>query len=598
MRRILAALPVPCLPAPVCAHADGPQDGVFVAAARLHARKGGRRWKRIFSVLPIPCLPAPVCAHADGPQDGVFVAAHPLARKGGRHMRRILTALLALCLPAPVCAHANESEDGAVDVARAHASKSRRRVLTALMALCLPAPICASADEPEDGAFGTARLLARKGGRRWRRIFSALPVPCLLAPVCANANGPEDEAFDVAARLHARKGGRRWKRIFSALLALCLLAPVCAHADGPEDGAFDVAARAACLIEAGSGRVLFAKDAETRYPMASTTKVMTCLLALEAGDPEDVVTVGANASGVEGTSIYLAEGEQLSLRDLLYGLMLRSGNDAAVAIAEHISGSVSEFAGRMNARAAELGADAVFVNPHGLPADGHAASAHAMTIIAREAMRLPLFRQIVSTRRATIPWVGNDYARVLNNKNRLLESYPGATGIKTGFTKAAGRCLVFSAKRDGMELIGCVLNCPDWFGEAERMLDYGFEHYRNVTLLRAGEEATRVSLSGARQNRMTLVASEDLVVPLAEGEHYALNYETQPARAPVREGDVLGRAVVTIGGEAVAFVPLAAADDAPEWGLWSSLRRLWSRWGLFRGARQEVGPGSENIPAY
>ena len=195
--------------------------------------------------------------------------------------------------------------------------------------------------------------------------------------------------------------------------------------------------------------------------------------------------------------------------------------------------------------------------------------------------------------------MGNDYARVLTNKNRLLESYPGATGVKTGFTKAAGRCLVFSAQRDGMELIGCVLNCPDWFGEAERMLDYGFERYRNAKLLRAGEEATRVSLSGARQNRLTLVAAEDLVVPLAEGEHYALNYDTQLAAAPVREGDILGRATVTIGGEVVASVPLAAAEDAPEWGLWSSLRRLWSRWGLFRGeTQQEIPPGSENIPSY
>ena len=432
-----------------------------------------------------------------------------------------------------------------------------------------------------------------------RRIISALLSLCLLAPVCAHADEPEGEAFDVAARPNTRKGGRRWRRILSALLALCLLAPVCAHADGPEGEAFDVAARAACLIEAESGRVLFAKDEKTRYPMASTTKVMTCLLALEMGDADDVVTVGPNAAGVEGTSIYLSEGETLRLRELLYGLMLRSGNDAAVAIAEHISGSVDRFAEQMNARAAALGADAVFVNPHGLPADGHAASAHAMTLIARAAMRLPLFREIVSTRRATIPWVGNDYARVLTNKNRLLESYPGATGIKTGFTKAAGRCLVFSAQRDGMELIGCVLNCPDWFGEAERMLDYGFERYRNAKLLRAGEEATRVSLSGARQNRLTLVAAEDLVVPLAEGEHYALNYDTQPAAAPVHEGDILGRATVTIGGEVVASVPLAAAEDAPEWGLWSSLRRLWSRWGLFRGeTQQEIPPGSENIPSY
>ena len=384
------------------------------------------------------------------------------------------------------------------------------------------------------------------------------------------------------------------RRRILAMLAAVLMALTSARASE----ALTVPAKGAVLIDSESGRILFAQNANEMLPEASCTKIMTALIALENSALSEDVTAGKNAHGVEGTSLYLSEGETLSMEQMLYGLMLRSGNDAAVAIAEHISGSVDRFAEQMNAHAAALGADAVFVNPHGLPADGHAASAHAMTLIARAAMRLPLFREIVSTRRATIPWVGNDYARVLTNKNRLLESYPGATGVKTGFTKAAGRCLVFSAQRDGMELIGCVLNCPDWFGEAERMLDYGFERYRNAKLLRAGEEATRVSLSGARQNRLTLVAAEDLVVPLAEGEHYALNYDTQPAAAPVHEGDILGRATVTIGGEVVASVPLAAAEDAPEWGLWSSLRRLWSRWGLFRGETQQgFPPGTENIPS-
>lgn len=371
------------------------------------------------------------------------------------------------------------------------------------------------------------------------------------------------------------KVGLSMKRLAAALLALTLMFLPCG---ARADGAFEVSARAACLIEAESGRVLFAQNAETRYPMASTTKVMTCLLALELGDPDAMVTASENASGVSGTSIYLSVGETLTLRNMLYGLMLRSGNDAAVAIAEHIGGSISEFAELMNARAVELGADAVFSNPHGLPAENHEASAHAMTLIAREAMEIPLFREIVSTQRATIPWVGNDYSRVLTNKNKLLTTYEGATGIKTGFTKAAGRCLVFSAERDGMELIGCVLNCPDWFGEAARMLDYGFERYQRVTVLRAGDETVRVPISGARQSELMLVAAGDVTFPLASDEHYSLDYETRPAEAPVKKGDALGQAVLRIDGDEVCRVALTAAEDVPEWGLLPSLRRIWSQW--------------------
>ena len=148
---------------------------------------------------------------------------------------------------------------------------------------------------------------------------------------------------------------------------------------------------------------------------------------------------------------------------MLYGLMLRSGNDAAVAIAEHVAGSVESFAEMMNERAEELGADAHFVNPHGLPAEGHAASALGMAKIMRHAMTIPEFRTITATQRKIIPWVGNEYSRVLENKNRLLSTYEGANGGKTGYTNAAGRCLVFSAERDGLSLIGVVLNCPTWF---------------------------------------------------------------------------------------------------------------------------------------
>ena len=364
------------------------------------------------------------------------------------------------------------------------------------------------------------------------------------------------------------------KRRIALLLCLLLLLPVPARADGD----FSLSAKAACLIDAATGRVLYAQNADARLPMASTTKIMTALLALESCSLDESVTASQNAYGVEGTSIYLSVGETLSLQNMLYGLMLRSGNDAAVAIAEHVAGSTAAFAQLMTRRAAELGADAVFANPHGLPAQNHEASAHAMTLIARQAMRIEAFRQIVSTQKATIPWVGNEYSRVLSNKNKLLATYPGATGIKTGYTKAAGRCLVFSAMRDGMELIGCVLNCPDWFGEAARLLDYGFERYSATTLLHAGETAAYAAVTAARNPRLALTVAEDLIVPLAEGEHYALEFSVQNAAAPVAAGQTLGEANVIIDGVSTVCVPLVAAESVPEWGLLPALRKIWQNW--------------------
>lgn len=365
------------------------------------------------------------------------------------------------------------------------------------------------------------------------------------------------------------------KRRFALLLCLLLLlAPVHAHADG----GFTVAARAACLIDAATGRILYAQNADERYPMASTTKVMTALLALENASLEDMVTAGENASGVEGTSIYLSVGETLTMQNMLYGLLLRSGNDAAVAIAEHIAGSVDAFSSLMNRRAVQLGADAVFANPHGLPADGHEASAHAMTLIARAAMEIPTFREIVSTQRATIPWIGNEYSRVLNNKNKLLSTYPGATGIKTGFTKAAGRCLVFSAEQEGMELIGCVLNCPDWFGEAARLLDHGFAEYDAQTVLHAGETVVQTAVTNARSPRLPLTVAEDLILPLSEGEHYVLECHPLNAAAPVAAGQELGYVSAIINAQEVARAPLVATESVAEWGLLPSLRKIWQNW--------------------
>ena len=288
---------------------------------------------------------------------------------------------------------------------------------------------------------------------------------------------------------------RNWARRGAEILCLILLLGS-ARGDAQEPDVPALNAHAAVLIDGASGRLLYGYNEHRQLPMASTTKVMTALLALEGCSLQETVTASKRASGVPGTSIYLREGEQLTMEEMLLGLMLRSGNDAAVAIAEHVSGSVEAFAEKMNERAQELGAQANFITPNGLDAGGHSISALGLALVARQAMTLPDFRRIVGTQRATIRWPGNDYDRVLTNKNRLLREYEGATGIKTGFTSKAGRCLVFSAEREGMELIGVVLNCGTRFDSAERLLDWGFATYPLAEAAHAGEAAARTAVRG------------------------------------------------------------------------------------------------------
>lgn len=240
--------------------------------------------------------------------------------------------------------------------------------------------------------------------------------------------------------------------------------------------AVDLSARAAALIDGKSGKVLFEKNKDERLPMASTTKIMTGLLACESKKMKKIVTVSPVASGTEGSSLWLEPGEKQTLENLTYGLMLRSGNDAAVAIAEYLGGSTEAFALMMNERAKKIGVQNTgFQNPNGLDAEGHFTTAYDLALISREAMKNKKFRKIVSTKNKTIPWESSEWDRSLTNHNKMLWRYEGCNGIKTGFTKKSGRCLVTSAKRGKMELICVTLNAPDDWNDHTKMLDYGFE---------------------------------------------------------------------------------------------------------------------------
>lgn len=344
----------------------------------------------------------------------------------------------------------------------------------------------------------------------------------------------------------------------------------------------DPGAKAACVLELHSGRVLYEYNADAPLPMASTTKVMTALVALERTRLSDPVTCSESAYGVPGTSIYLGVGETLTMEEMLQGLLLASGNDAATAIAEHIGGSTEGFADIMNARALELGAlHTHFANPHGLPNSEHYTSARDLALIACEAMRQPMFRQIVSTQRASIPWAGREYNRQLRNKNRLLADYPGATGIKTGYTRAAGRCLVFGAERDGLEIVGVVLGSPNWFDVAQGLMDRAFDEYTQITLLEAGESLRYVPVAKGLYDGVEAVLRAPLSAPLGQQESPVLEVDLPDSlTAPIPADQYLGTVRLTAGGKVLDQQLLYPAREVPAQSFWNQLLRVMRKWCL------------------
>ena len=354
----------------------------------------------------------------------------------------------------------------------------------------------------------------------------------------------------------------RWVR--PLFLAVLLLIPVEVRAAPKEER---ITAKSWALIEASSGRLLLGEDEHDRRPMASTTKIMTALLILEAGeDMDDLVTVDKEAAGTEGSSLYLKAGERISARDLLYGLMMQSGNDAAVALAIHAAGSVEAFVARMNARAAALGLDDTrFVNPNGLHDPDHYTSAYDLCRLAAAAMELPSFREIVSTQRYTA--TTGDHVRTFATKNKVLTQAEGGCGVKTGYTRKAGRCLCFAARREGMLLIGAVLNAPDMWGDAKKILDRGFSEYELHTFLTEGQAMGQVPVAGSEKKALPAAAKEGILYPIRkDGQDQAqLDVRlTDSLAAPVEPGAAAGDAVLTVNGEPVRTVPLAVREGADE----------------------------------
>ncbi|MCH5156878.1 MAG: D-alanyl-D-alanine carboxypeptidase [Clostridiales bacterium] len=295
------------------------------------------------------------------------------------------------------------------------------------------------------------------------------------------------------------------------LFCVCCLSVYSASAAG-----FSTSAQSAVVMERSSHRILFAKNCDAHLPMASTTKIVTALTVLNHANLDDVVEVNPKAVGIEGSSIYLRAGEHLTVKELLYGLMLRSGNDSAVALALHVAGSVEAFAEMMNETARNAGCtDSNFVNPHGLHDDNHYTSAHDLGVLTCVALENNDFREIVSTKTVRISNEGMEYDRVLTNKNKLLSNCAGADGVKTGYTKKAGRCFVGSATRCGMQVVVVVLNCGPMFEETADLLDNAFANYRLQTVI------PRNKICGTRNERgkqVYYVCPERFSYPVTIGE--------------------------------------------------------------------------------
>lgn len=321
-----------------------------------------------------------------------------------------------------------------------------------------------------------------------------------------------------------------------------------------------VSAESAVLIEADSKDVIFAKNHLQKMPMASTTKIMTALVVLDTLPTDHVFTVADRAVGTEGSSAYLKKGDTMSVRSALFALLLQSANDVAVALALEVSDSIEGFASLMNEKAASLGLkDTSFKNPSGLPDEGHYTTAYDFAILASYAMENETFYSIVSAKSATVKIGGND--RTFVNHNRLLSLYDGAVGVKTGFTKESGRCLVGACEQDGVRLITVTLNASDDWNDHCRMFDLGLSKYRSVCLCTKKDFIIELPVAGA-DGCITASPKEDKYITLPKNSKITVSIEAKGLlMSPVTIGSIIATAIFRTEDKVIAKVPLFATAD-------------------------------------
>ena len=330
------------------------------------------------------------------------------------------------------------------------------------------------------------------------------------------------------------------------------------------ESTINLSARSAVLYEPVTKDFVYEKNADERLSMASTTKIMTALVALENFPCDGEVAIPEQAVGIEGSSLYLKAGECFLMKDLITGLMLRSANDAAVAIAYAVAGSVEGFSDLMNERALSLGlVNTHFENPHGLDSPGHYTTARELAVIAAEALNNDTFKEITSTKKTTITNTDGE-VRLVTNHNKLLSMYDGAIGVKTGFTKKSGRSLVGACERDGLTLITVTIDAPDDWNDHKKLFDYGYSHLSVRHLANAGDLCYNIPVLGSDKEYITVKNEKSLDIILKSTDEMPKISISLPryTAAPVRKGEALGGAIFTQSGRIIGELELIATDDA------------------------------------
>lgn len=340
-----------------------------------------------------------------------------------------------------------------------------------------------------------------------------------------------------------------------------------------------VSAGAAIVMDAKSGRVLYEKNGYKRNSIASTTKIMTAIVAIENGKDDEDVIVSKRAASIGGSRVNLKQGKTYKLGNLLGAMMLRSGNDAAIAIAEHIGGSVEAFAEMMNRKAAQIGAtNTNFVTPHGLDDPQHYSTPYDLALITQYALKNEKFCKIVSTKSSSFE--GNP----INNTNEMLSLYPGADGVKTGYTGQAGRCLVTSATHNGWKIISVVLNCSTRSVRAQSskiLLDYAFGNYSTYDYLKQGQQISEIGIHKGLSNSVGLCSDKDISIPLKKDEADRIKAEydiPKTLEAPIQKGNRIGTVKYVLDGKVLASADIKATDNIKRKDFYYYFDRIFKTW--------------------
>jgi D-alanyl-D-alanine carboxypeptidase/D-alanyl-D-alanine carboxypeptidase (penicillin-binding protein 5/6) len=322
-----------------------------------------------------------------------------------------------------------------------------------------------------------------------------------------------------------------------------------------------ISAKASALYEPTENRFIYEKNGDQRMPMASTTKIMTAIVVAKHCEMDEVVIVGPESVGIEGSSAYLREGDEYTVLELVYALLLQSANDAATALAYYTAGGIEEFAELMNAEAESLGLENThFTNPHGLDDEEHYTTAKDLAMLGAELMESPILKGIVSTYKKTFTY--GDRVRTYINHNKLLRLYDGGIGIKTGFTKRSGRCLVGAAERDGMTFISVTLDAPSDWSDHRTMLDFAFDNFEKIEICSKEDLSREITVIDGNKPSVTVSAKKNLEIIKEKGELDVNEYFSLPSYliAPIKKGEVVGVAYYKVGDKTYT-VDLIALED-------------------------------------